>query len=103
MAKRLERTRNTTDVSVTFTISVDQNVAVTAVVANPKRIRVVISNPHQLAFWVRERTAISDNNKDGEKINSGGVYKTDKDNPYTGEISVIMAVGGFKTLTPVER
>lgn len=94
MAKKTGRNRNTTDASVTTTVNVGSTTAVTVAAANPDRISVLITNPNNQAFWVRERPAASDNLKDGEGVLPAGKYRTIPDNIYTGEISVIFETGG---------
>lgn len=103
MPTRLEKERNTNDDPNRVAVSVDSTTAQLLFIANPRRIEVIVSNSSNQACWVRLQTAATDNvGRDIFIIPGISKVITGNDNVYTGEISVIMNVGGTKTIHGVE-
>lgn len=96
--KMIERTLNTSPVSVQGSVSVGSSTAVTLVAENSKRIYLSISNPTNKTVWIKFQESGVDNIKTGEFVLPGGRWRMDVNTLYTGEVSVIMDSGGANTI-----
>lgn len=103
MTEFLGRTRNYTDTPNRVTVMVDSITAVMLFPANERRSKVIVSNPNNQGCFVRFQSAGVDNSPRDYYIppNSSEVV-IDSDTVYTGEISIIMALGGSKTIHAIE-
>jgi hypothetical protein len=87
-----------TDATVDDGVEITGNVAVTAVSANNKRIRVAITIT-KFDVWIRPIPATTDNAvRKGELITKDTTFVLESNAIYTGEISIINVQNGQKPL-----
>lgn len=98
MGKTVGTPLNTNDEANVGTVSVGSGTAATLLNANSMRTKVVISNPHNQALWVRYYAATVDNNKQGIYVAPEKNWEMQPEDKYLGEISVIMNNGGTKSI-----
>lgn len=107
---KIERTRNLSNDVHNYSVTVGSAVAVTLVPAediekfqNSRRLSITVSNANNQGCWVRKYAAGLDNLKVGIYIPPLGARQImQPDNIFIGEISVIMASGGSKTIIAEE-
>jgi len=100
---KTERTRNTNDDPNHGTVDVNSSTAQTLVAANPDRIGLTVSNPHNQGLWIRPYPASDDNDEVGIYLAPNQPpYEIKADNIITTEYSIIMNQGGTKTIPFVE-
>ena len=98
MAKKQGGNPNFNDEAIISSVSVDSSTAVVLCPSADMRFFLEVSNTTNQIVWLRFYAAATDNTKQGIAIQPNDSWKMPPEDKYIGEVSVIMAVGAFKTI-----